>query len=301
MLTSEIRVDVNNHTAPDIYARVGESNTRRVKFSPGYYDADGNFVGLSTEEESIRVQFRMVKPDNTFVVVDLPISIVEDPITFRVMLTPEMCQVAGSGYYDIRIGDSEDSDEFLYTASGRFVIDDNMLSDEMIESVAAVNGLIFPDDFLTSADLDDYASKEYVDDSVESIIDDNSTADSTTWSSSKIADELGNAGGGITYSTTPTVTGKWIDDSDVKTVVFVTNNWWYGGNNYGPLLGVINDLTMLISVKLIGYYSNVYAGDKVCIPCPEAMREYGTSNIKCYKGFSFQNDFYIQYAIVEYI
>ena len=175
MLTSEIKIDVNNHTAPDIYARVGESNTRRVKFYPGYYDPDGNFVGLSTEEESIRVEFRMVKPDNTFVLVDLPISIVEDPITFRVMLTPEMCQVSGSGYYDIRISDSEEDSDFLYTASGRFIIDDNMLTDEMIESVAAANGYVFPDDFLTTADLedfvtqeqlDDYATKEYVDDAI---------------------------------------------------------------------------------------------------------------------------------------
>ena len=188
MLTSEIRIDVNNHTAPDIYARIGESNTRRVKFYPGYYDTDGNFVGLSTEEESIRVEFRMVKPDNTFVVVDLPISIVDDPITFRVMLTPEMCQV----------GDSEDADEFLYTAHGRFIIDDNMLTDEMIESVAAANGYVFPDDFVTQEQLTDYATKEYVDDSISHVDTKH------------------------TYSTEEQVIGTWVDGSTVyeKTVNF---------------------------------------------------------------------------------
>ena len=206
MLTSEIRVDVNNHTAPDIYARVGESNTRRVKFSPGYYDTDGNFVGLSTEEDSIRVQFRMVKPDNTFVVVDLPISIVEDPITFRVMLTPEMCQVAGSGYYDIRIGDSEDSDEFLYTASGRFVIDDNMLTDEMIESIAAVNGLIFPDDFLTSADLEDYATEEYVDTSIVEALE--------GYATESYVNNI------ISYSTEEKVVGTWYDGKPLYAKLF---------------------------------------------------------------------------------
>ena len=210
MLTSEIKVDVNEHKAPDIYARVGENNTRRVLIKPGYYDDSGEWVGLTTVEDSIRVQFRMVKPDNTFVVVDLPISIVEDPITFRVMLTPEMCQVSGTGYYDVRIGDGEEG-EFLYTANGRFIIDDNMLSDSMIESIAAVNGLIFPDDFLTSADLDDYVKEEELEDyATKGYVDTAIAGIPSPIHEYKTTDEQ--------------IVGKWIDGRDIYEKTYTLDN-----------------------------------------------------------------------------
>lgn len=172
-VTQTIKIDLNNHKADDIIIRVGESYTRKIVFIPGTYEGDEfkpiEFYG---REAGPRALFRLVKPDRTFVMQDLT-SVLEEPDTgfYSFELVPDeyMSQVAGIGYYDIRINDSDTEEEFLYTVQGRVLIDDDMITDSMIESVAASNGLIFPDDFLTSAELSNYATKQYVDDAIAAL------------------------------------------------------------------------------------------------------------------------------------
>lgn len=180
--TQKIKIDVNTRKADPIHIRVGESFTRWIDFVPGYYDGDTfTPLELAGREDGPRALFRMVKPDKTFVMVS-PTVIQDDPesynYTFRVIPTLEMAQIGGIGYYDLRINDSDNADEFLYTVQGVVVIDDDMITDEMIESVAAVNGYVFPDDFLTSADLSNYvtqdqlsgyATEQYVDDAIAAL------------------------------------------------------------------------------------------------------------------------------------
>lgn len=197
MVAAEIRLDLNGKKGPDIWARLGESDTRQIVMHPGYYDQEGNWTPLIIDAENIFAKFRIVKPDNTFVIQDASLYLPSDPSIFVVTLPETATQVAGLGYYDLRIGDGETPDTFLYSAGGRFVVDDDMITDEMIASVASVNGLIFPDDFLTSADLEDYVTEEELEDyATKTYVDDAIAA---------IPDPLDN------YSTAERVVGTWLD------------------------------------------------------------------------------------------
>ena len=173
MVATEIRLDLNGKKGPDLWARLGESDTRQIVMHPGYFDPDGNWTPLIIDAENIFAKFRIVKPDNTFVIIDASLYLPSDPSIFVVTLPETATQVAGLGYYDLRIGDGVTPDTFLYSAGGRFIIDDDMITDEMIASVASVNGYVFPDDFLTSdalvEALEDYATKEYVNDAIAEI------------------------------------------------------------------------------------------------------------------------------------
>lgn len=196
MVATQIRLDLNGKKGPDLWARLGESDTRQIVMHPGYFDPEGNWVPLVIDAENIFAKFRIVKPDNTFVIQDASLYLPSDPSIFVVTLPEAATQVAGLGYYDLRIGDGETPDTFLYSAGGRFIVDDDMITDEMIESVASVNGQVFPDDFLTSDTLEealeDYATKEYVDDAIAAL-------------PSPLH----------VYSTSETEVGKWIDNKTV--------------------------------------------------------------------------------------
>lgn len=210
-VTQIIKLDLNNHKADDIIIRVGESYTRKVVFIPGTYDGDDftptEFYG---REEGPRAMFRMVKPDRTFVLQNLTV-VHEEPDTgvYSFELVPDeyMSQVAGIGYYDLRINDSDTDEEFLYTVQGRVLIDDDMITDSMIESVAAANDMIFPDDFLTIDDFNpnDYATKQYVIGSLE----DYATKQYVDDAIAEIPDTL------HIYSTTEQLVGKWYGDIDL--------------------------------------------------------------------------------------
>lgn len=106
--------------------------------------------------------FRLIKPDGTFVVKSG--AIVQN--TVIVQITEQMCTVYGSGIYNLELKASGVS---VYTAIGRCLIDKNIDLNDYAASVAEVNGLVFPDDFLTSTDLSAYATKTYVDTSISSI------------------------------------------------------------------------------------------------------------------------------------
>lgn len=110
-----------------------------------------------------------IKPDKTFVVQDYIDGIMDIPT--------QVGAVVGQGYYQIRLSKAG---EEIYSAQGNLIIDDYILDDSLVESVAEVNGYKFPDDFLTSADLSDYvkqeeiadmATKTYVDNAISEIPD----------------------------------------------------------------------------------------------------------------------------------
>lgn len=222
MVATQIRLDLNGKKGPDLWARLGESDTRQIVMHPGYFDPEGTWVPLVIDAENIFAKFRIVKPDNTFVIMDASLYLPSDPSIFVVTLPETATQVAGLGYYDLRIGDGETQDTFLYSAGGRFIIDDDMLTAEMIASVASVNGLVFPDDFLTSADMEDYATKEYVNDAI-----------------AEIPDPLHN------YSTSEKIVGSWIDGKPIyeKTIhigaITKQNSWQSFAHNISDIDKVI--------------------------------------------------------------
>ncbi len=212
MITQKITVDVNHTKAPEaIVCRLGESGTRIIRFELVEY-VDGIAEAVEYSQENPTAQLRIVKPDNTFVIINAVRAEPTEQVIFDVVLSAEVSQVAGIGFYDFRIYDGADEEPapnaFLYTEHGQVIIDDDMLTDDMIESVAAVNGLIFPDDFLTSADLSDYATKSYVNDAIAAI-----------------PDPVHN------YSTNETVVGTWIDGKPIyeKTITIgslsKSNSW----------------------------------------------------------------------------
>lgn len=106
--------------------------------------------------------FRLIKPDGTFVVKSG--AIVSN--TVIVQITEQMCTVYGSGIYNLELKASGVS---VYTAIGRCLIDKNIDLNDYAASVAEVNGLVFPDDFLTSQDLSAYATKTYVDTAIAAV------------------------------------------------------------------------------------------------------------------------------------
>ena len=139
--------------------------------------------------------FRLIKPDGTFVVKSG--AIVQN--TVIVQITEQMCTVYGSGIYNLELKASGVS---VYTAIGRCLIDKNIDLNDYAASVAEVNGLVFPDDFLTNQDLSAYATKTYVNSSIAAIAP-------------------------INYSTSEQDTGqKWIDNKPIyqKTLQLLEND-----------------------------------------------------------------------------
>ena len=244
MVATQIRLDLNGKKGPDLWARLGESDTRQIVMHPGYFDPDGNWTPLIIDAENIFAKFRIVKPDNTFVIIDASLYLPSDPSIFVVTLPETATQVAGLGYYDLRIGDGETPDTFLYSAGGRFIIDDDMLTDEMIASVASVNGLIFPDDFLTSADLDDYVTDEEL-------------ADMDLASKTYVNDAIAAIPSPLhEYSETEKKVGKWIDGSDLYERTYV-----FDSISASSTFATLMDITGLNIKTISGYasYSGVNA------------------------------------------
>lgn len=245
MLSQHLTIDILNHAGGDLYARTGEGESRAVLFGI----TSGGDKGLDTVYININnpvVTVRIVKPDTTFTITTA--EMISEPgeiQEFRFFIPEAATQVSGIGSYDIRI--QEDGEEnIVYSAQGRFICDDNMLTDEMIESVAEVDGLIFPDDFLTTesgaATIDDmetaldttWSSQKIHDDitayagaledEIEDIIDDMVTSPDSTWSSNKIAEEIGSIEVLDVYSTTEKVVGEWTDGATLYERTFFKSN-----------------------------------------------------------------------------
>lgn len=194
MVTQQIRLYMDDTELPEIRMVSGDVGREIVLY---VYPNKDSTESLDLTTFELRVIF--IKPDKTFVIQDYFDGIMDIP--------SQVGSVVGQGYYQIRLSKAG---EEIYSAQGDLIIDDYILDDSMVESVAEVNGMKFPDDFLTSADLsdyvkqeqlEDYATKQYVNDAIAGI------------------DPLDN------YSTTEQIVGTWIDGTTPvyeKTYYFAT-------------------------------------------------------------------------------
>lgn len=248
MILQKIILPFDAGTADTIYTKQGETG-RGIWF-------DFPFDIPAEELENYKCEFIAVKPDDTFVIEDAGLSThgegEGDDITYHTiaqLTLPEQVSAAkGTGSYILKVYDYVHDNDLIYSAAGGLYVDDHLLLDSMIESIAEVNGYNFPDDFLTSADLleliDDSITAEdatwsshkideeitdaaaALQEDIDGLIDDNSTSADTTWSSQKISDEISALSPTHEFSTTPHVVGKWIDGRDVMECTF----YWDGLN-----------------------------------------------------------------------
>lgn len=94
-------------------------------------------------------QVEIVKPDNTFVIQNLEY----DGDGNVILEIPEQAgAVVGVGWYILSF---KRDDVTIYSCYGRYQVDDHLISDNMIESIAEVNGYAFPDDFVTKDDINE--------------------------------------------------------------------------------------------------------------------------------------------------
>jgi hypothetical protein len=174
MITQEIPISLLMDPQKMLIFRKGDyGNQIKIKFP--------DLTGITSAE------FRFIKPDDTFVVSTG--EIIENDII--ITITQQMSLLSGCAIFNLRLINSQSN---IYTYVGRALIDDNINLDDYAASVAEVNGLVFPDDFLTSEDLSQYATKSYVNEAI---------AEVPTYTPPD-------------YSTTPHKTGrKWIDGKDI--------------------------------------------------------------------------------------
>lgn len=157
-----------------------EETGREIEFT--LLDPDGTAYDLTDYE----LKFTMLKPDGNVIYQDLSGGVLTQ--------TEQMTTARGIGYYAIRVSDH---DTLIYTGQGKVVIDDHVITDETLNSISEVDGLTFPDDFLT---VEDHVA----------VIDDTVTTTEKTWSSSKISDEIEN----VSVVVSKTAEGNPIEISD---------------------------------------------------------------------------------------
>ncbi len=176
MITQKIIARTDSLKLDKIISRYGEDSMRQVVFIIVRPDPESEELIPITIPEDAVGSFRILKPSGNFVIVPMSKSVLATGETaFDVVIPASANTAKGSGYYDIRI--TSDTDKYYFTAQGDFLIDDNIISDEVLEDVSEVNGLVFPDDFLTREDAG-------------AVIDDTTTSTESTWSSNKINEEL---------------------------------------------------------------------------------------------------------------
>ena len=238
MILQTIKLPFDAGTADTIYNKQGETG-RGIWF-------DLPFLIGEEELPDYKAEFIAVKPDDTFVIVDAALTNHgdgDDLHSVCYLTLPEQVSAAkGTGSYILKVYDYVNDNDLIYSAAGGLYVDDHLLLDSMIESIAEVNGYNFPDDFLTIGDLgalindnvtaeDTTWSSHKIDeeitdaaaalqDDIDGLIDDNATDTDTTWSSDKIAAEISALSPTHEFSTTPHVVGKWIDGRDVMECTF---------------------------------------------------------------------------------
>lgn len=161
MITQEINVYMDVTDLPEI--RMVAGDVGRMIYPYVYTNRNAD-EPLDLTTYTLRII--LIKPDKTFVIADFYDGAIELP--------EQAGAVTGRGYYQLRVSKSG---EEIYSGQGDFIVDDYILNDSMVESIAEVDGYQFPDDFLTQgADvvsqeeleetLEDYATKTYVDDAI---------------------------------------------------------------------------------------------------------------------------------------
>lgn len=232
MVTQKIITRLSNDVLPPVRMVCGDIG-REIRLE--IYASDESTVPIDLE--TYYASITIIKPDNTFVIQDFDADKVELP--------QQAGAVTGHGYYQIKIYTA--GDHQIYTGQGPFIVDDVILSDELIESIAEVNGYNFPDDFLTEYDLREYVTKHELEDAIAGIIDDDTTDYNSTWSSAKISDALSSVG--TVYSTTERVVGEWIDGSDVYEKTYKLEN--VGAVSDWTDFDTIANMTHLISKSIV--------------------------------------------------
>ena len=258
MITQVIWTDVNNRELDNIYARSGDEEIREIQF----------IICRNDPPEKVEIpagvsgQFRMIKSSGNFVVRDMKKTVHEDgTVIFTVAVSDQMVNVQGTGYYDIRLSGGG----YLYTASGRFIVDTPVISSSVLEDVSEVNGVVFPDDFYTKDDqvavIDDNTisnvstwSSEKINNQIGVIIDDNTISNGRTWSSEKTHDEIENNRGKHDYSTTEQVIGKWIDGNTIYEKTIYSHDL-IGVNDWAEFDASVS-YYILLSVNGLRFYNN---------------------------------------------
>lgn len=139
---------------------------------------------MQLDPDEFTVKFNVLKPDNNFVMTTFTDGVIK--------LSDQITAVTGTGYYCIML---MQDDEIIYSGNGKIIINDHVIGDENIDSVSEADGLVFPDDFYTR-------------DTPIAEIDDSGTSTSSTWSSSKIAEEIASGSGADLIDDTVTSTTK---------------------------------------------------------------------------------------------
>lgn len=209
MIVQTIEISLSKGRAPELLAHLGESN-RQIEMIPD--------VMLP---ETAGAEIDIVKPDGTFAIQTAAITDGHIIVT----LPDQACTVKGLSHYILKI---TDTGTVIYSAYGNIFVDDHLITDELIESVAAVNGHIFPDDFALKTD-------------VQNIIDDTATSDEKTWSSEKIETEI--LHNRHNYSLNEQIVGTWIDGSVLYEITVHTGELpagdvykAHGISNFGKLV-----------------------------------------------------------------
>jgi len=258
MITQKIIARTDSLKLDKIISRYGEDSMRQVVFIIVRPEPDSEELIPITIPEDAVGSFRILKPSGNFVIVPMNKSVLASGETaFDVVLPASANTAKGSGYYDIRI--TSNTDKYYFTAQGDFIIDDNIISDEVLEDVSEVNGLVFPDDFLT------------VEDNV-AIIDDDTISTDSTWSSNKISEEIeAHAGGDVskTVSGNPVIFTDGASAPLVKCVTEIQGSQdlhgydkpWVGGAGKNLLLitttsQTVNGITFTVNsdgtIKAVG-------------------------------------------------
>lgn len=204
MLTQTIMVNLTQSKLSAIIMR-SEEKGREIQFE--VIDAAGEAVDLT----EYAVKFIMLKPDENIFMTDAVNGVVTQ--------TEQMTTAKGAGYYCIRL---LDDDTVVYSGQGKVLIDDHVVDDETLQSISEVDGLIFPDDFLT---VDDHFA----------IIDDDTISTDSTWSSDKIESELQ----AISANVSNLVTGNPIEindaaDSPLSDGMITVKGWHEGSGIATP-------------------------------------------------------------------
>lgn len=248
MIAQELSISFWDSTGPDIIIHQGEKG-REIEFIPDIALPNG-----------AAAQIVIVKPDKTFTISDCTINN-HDHIIAEI---PEQAgAVIGLAHYIIKI---TDTDALIYSASGGLWVDDALLTDAMIESVAEVNGYVFPDDFLTSADLADYVTDSELTTALQPyalaadvpVITANPSGAATgTLEKLQIDNVIYKVKSGIEYSTSEFECGKWIDGRTLYGRIF-TGDMFSGAGSVDIPISNINDIDYFVSIDGCVYYNNQY-------------------------------------------
>lgn len=187
MQTQTIRFNLSQTKLPPILMR-SEEKGREIYFE--ILDEEGDDIDV----QEYAIKFMLLKPDGNVVYADIVNSILTQ--------TEQMTTSKGKGYYAIRI---MDTDTLIYSGQGALLVDDHIIDDETLNSISEVDGLVFPDDFLTTAEhfaqiadnrinTEETWSSEKISETIlgvpEILISDGSTAEDKTWSGYYLAEEL---------------------------------------------------------------------------------------------------------------